>query len=179
MTLLLDRYRSEIIPQLTEKRGYKNIHEVPRLVKIVISCGVGSNKERDFFDECIRTVSELSGQKPVIAKSKVDVAGFKLRKGANVGVFVTLRGQRMYDFFMRLVSIALPRVRDFRGLSPRAFDGRGNYTLGITDQTIFTEVNLDKMKHAVGMNITIVTSAKTNEEAFELLSLMGVPFITK
>lgn len=150
--------------------------EVPRLVKIVLNSGIGTGKDRDVFDETVRTLSDITGQRPVIAKARVDVAGFKLRKGNNVGVCLTLRGKRMYDFFMKLVNVALPRVRDFRGVSPKAFDGRGNYSMGISEQTIFTEVNLDKMKHPIGMNITMVTTAKTDKESYELLVLMGVPF---
>ena len=150
--------------------------EVPRLTKIVVNTGIGTNKDRDVFDEAVRTLSEITGQRPIVAKSRVNVAGFKLRKGNNVGVYVTLRGKKMYDFFLKLVNVALPRVRDFRGISPKSFDGRGNFNMGISDQSIFTEVNLDKMKHTIGMDIAIVTSAKTDKESFELLSMMGVPF---
>ena len=159
-----------------ERCGYSNRMEVPRMTKIVINTGIGSGKDRDVFDESIRTLGEITGQRPVITKARIDVAGFKLRKGNNVGVCVTLRGKRMYDFFFRLVGIALPGVRDFRGVSPKSFDGRGNYSMGISDQTIFTEINLDKMKHTIGMNITIVTTAKTDKESFELLAMLGVPF---
>ena len=173
---LYKQYKDEILPQLLKKGGYKNPMEVPGLTKVVINTGIGTGKDRDVFDEAIRTFSEITGQRPVIAKARVNVAGFKLRKGSNIGVFVTLRGRRMYDFFFKLVNIGLPRVRDFRGLSPKSFDGRGNFSMGISDQSIFTEVNLDKMKHPIGMDITIVTTAKTNKESYELLSMMGVPF---
>ena len=176
MSELYTQYKTEIVPQLREKCGYKNPMEVPRLTKIVINTGIGTNKDRDVFDEANRTLSEITGQRPITAKSRVDVAGFKLRKGTNVGVYVTLRGKKMYDFFLKLVSIALPRVRDFRGISPKSFDGRGNFNMGITDQSIFTEVNLDKMKHVIGMDIAMVTSAKTDKECHELLSMMGIPF---
>ncbi len=176
MSILLEKYRTEVVPKLIERCGYTNPMQVPRLVKVVLSCGVGTGKDRDVFDSAIRTFEEITGQRPVVTKSRVDVAGFKLRKGANVGVCVTLRGRHMYDFFFRLVNVALPRVRDFRGVSPKSFDRAGNFSMGITDQSIFTEVNLDKMKHTIGMNITVVTTAATDREGFELLSLLGVPF---
>jgi large subunit ribosomal protein L5 len=165
-----------MVPKLMESRGYQNLLEVPKLSKVVISTGVGTAKPRETFDEAVRVLSAITGQRPVIAKSRVSVAGFKLREGQNVGVFVTIRGQRMYDFLYRLINVGFPRVRDFRGISSKAFDGFGNYSVGLTDQTIFTEIDLDKMKHTIGMNITIVTTAKTNDEAFELLTLMGMPF---
>ena len=176
MSTLYSAYKKEIIPKLMERCGYKNPMQVPRLSKIVINTGIGTGKERGVFDESIRALSEITGQRPVITKARVNVAGFKLRKGNNVGVCVTLRGRRMYDLFTRLVNIALPRVRDFRGISPKSFDGRGNFSMGISDQTIFTEINLDKMKHTIGMNLTMVTTAKTDEESYELLAMMGVPF---
>ncbi len=176
MSQIVTKYKDEIIPKLQASCGYKNVLQVPKIVKIVISSGIGTGKDRDVFDEAIRTLGEITGQRPCITKARVNVAGFKLRKGSNVGVAVTLRGKRMYDFFTRLVNIALPRVRDFRGISPKSFDGRGNFSMGIADQTIFTEVNLDKMKHTIGMNINIITTADTNEEGFQLLSLMGIPF---
>lgn len=176
---LLDTYRNEVLPGMLAEGEYTNKMEVPKLVKIVINTGIGSGRDRDLFDEATDMLSAITGQRPVIRKAKVDVASFKLRKGQNVGVSVTLRGERMYDFFYRLVKVALPRVRDFRGVSPKAFDGRGNYNLGIRDQSIFTEVNLDKMKHTIGMNVTIVTSANTNAEGVDLLTRLGFPFAKK
>lgn len=176
MSALLEQYRTEVMPALKKSRGYTNDMQIPRLSKITLSVGIGTAKEKDQFEEAIRTLTEISGQKPVITVSNKNIASFKLREGQNVGVCVTLRGQRMYDFFYRLVRVALPRVRDFRGVNPKSFDGRGNYSMGLNDQTIFTEINLDRMKHTIGMNITVVTTAKTNEEAHELLKLLGVPF---
>ena len=176
---LLNTYRNEVLPGMLAEGEYTNKMEVPKLVKIVINTGIGSGRDRDLFDEATDMLSAITGQRPVIRKAKVDVASFKLRKGQNVGVSVTLRGERMYDFFYRLVKVALPRVRDFRGVSPKAFDGRGNYNLGIIDQSIFTEVNLDKMKHTIGMNVTIVTSANTNAEGVDLLTRLGFPFAKK
>ena len=176
VSALYTKYKTEMIPKLIERCGYTNPMEVPRLSKIVINTGIGTGKDRDVFDSAIRTLSEITGQRPIITKARVNVAAFKLRKGNNIGVCVTLRGSRMYDFFLRLVNVALPRVRDFRGISPKSFDGRGNFSMGISDQTIFTEINLDKMKHTIGMNITIVTTAKTDKESYELLAMMGIPF---
>jgi large subunit ribosomal protein L5 len=176
MSALLEKYTQEVRPQLMKSRGYANVNQVPKLSKIVINSGVSVSKDRDTMDEVVRTLADITGQRPVITKSRKSVAAFKLREGANVGAMVTLRGKRMYDFFNRLVSVALPRVRDFRGVSPKAFDGHGNYSLGVTDQSIFTEVNLDKMKHTVGFDVTIVTTATSNEEGLELLTMLGVPF---
>jgi large subunit ribosomal protein L5 len=161
MSVLLEQYKSEVIPKLS---------------KIVISSGIGTDKDRDVLDEALRTIGAICGQQPVITKSRVNVANFKLRLGQNVGVRVTLRQQRMHDFFYRLVNVALPRVRDFRGVSPKAFDRFGNYSLGIADQSIFTEVDLDKMKNTIGFNVTMVTTAKTDDEARDLLRLLGMPF---
>jgi len=149
---------------------------VPKISKIVVSSGIGSDKDREVFDEALRTLGDIVGQRPMITKAKISVAGFKLREGQNVGVAVTLRGQRMYDFLYRLINVALPRVRDFRGVSSTAFDGGGNYSLGLNEQSIFTEIDLDKMKYTIGMNITIVTTAKTNDEGLELLTMHGMPF---
>lgn len=176
MSVLLEKYRKEVAPQLMKSRGYANVNQLPKLVKIVINSGVSTSKDRDTMDEVLRTLADITGQRPVITKSRKSIAAFKLRTGQNVGAKVTLRGRRMYDFFFRLVNVALPRVRDFRGVSPKAFDGHGNYSLGVADQTIFTEVNLDKMKHTVGFDVIIVTTAKSNEEGLELLTLLGVPF---
>jgi large subunit ribosomal protein L5 len=176
MTPLLESYRADVLPRLMEQRGYGNLLQVPRLQKITVSTGVSTEKDREVFDEAVRVLGEITGQRPVIAKARRSVAGFKLREGQNVGVHLTLRGHRMYDFFYRLVNVALPRVRDFRGLPAKSFDGFGNYSLGLVDQTVFTEINLDKMRNTIGMNVTIVTSAQTNEEGFDLLSLLGMPF---
>lgn len=177
MSILQDQYHSEFLPELMKKRGYKNVCEVPRLVKIAISTGIGTSKDREVFDEAVELLSAITGQRPVITKARTSIANFKLREGMNVGARLTLRGPRMYDFLYRLINVALPRVRDFRGVPANSFDGAGNYTLGIADQSIFTEINLDKMKHTIGMNVTIVTTARTDEEAKELLELMGFPFV--
>jgi len=176
MSVLLNTYRNDILPELRTKRGYGNVQEVPKISKIVVSSGIGSDKDREVFDEALRTLGDIVGQRPMITKAKISVAGFKLREGQNVGVAVTLRGQRMYDFLYRLINVALPRVRDFRGVSSTAFDGGGNYSLGLNEQSIFTEIDLDKMKYTIGMNITIVTTAKTNDEGLELLTMLGMPF---
>ena len=157
-------------------RGYGNVQEVPKITKIAVSSGIGSDKDREVFDEALRTLGDIVGQRPIITKAKTSIAGFKLREGQNVGVSVTLRGQRMYDFLYRLINVALPRVRDFRGVSSTAFDGAGNYSLGLNEQSIFTEIDLDKMKYTIGMNVTIVTTAKTDDEGRELLTMLGMPF---
>jgi large subunit ribosomal protein L5 len=176
MSVLMEIYRSEILPELQTKLGGRNVNAVPKLTKIVVSSGIGADKDREVFDEALRTISDITGQRPVTTKARNSIANFKLREGMNVGVCVTLRGKRMYDFLYRLVNVGLPRVRDFRGVSRTAFDGSGNYSLGLPDQTIFTEVNLDKMKHNIGMNVTVVTTAANNEEGLELLTMLGMPF---
>ena len=157
--------------------GVENVHEVPKLEKIVINCAVGSQAERkQAVEDAANEVQLITGQKPIITKSKKAIANFKLREGENVGVKVTLRGNRMYDFMMRLVRTAVPRVRDFRGVAPRAFDGRGNYTLGVTDQSIFPEIELDKIKRTLGFDITFVTSTNNDDHAREMLRVLGMPF---
>ncbi len=176
MSVLYEEYKEVVRPQLKEKCGYKNLLQVPRFTKIVLSTGVGSDQDREVFDETLKLYGDITGQRAVTTKARKSVANFKVREEMNVGVVVTLRGSRMYDFYYRLVKVALPRVRDFRGVSPKSFDGFGNYSMGISDQSIFTEVNLDKMKHTIGMNVTIVTTAKADEEALELLRMMGMPF---
>jgi large subunit ribosomal protein L5 len=176
MSVLREEYEQTIRPQLQEKGGYRNCMEVPRLTKISVSCGIGSDKDREVFDEATKLLTEITGQRPVTTRARKSVANFNLRRGMNVGLQVTLRRQRMYDFFYRLVNVCLPSVRDFRGLSPKAFDGHGNYSMGLSEHSIFPEIDLDKMQHTIGMNINIVTTAKTNDEAFELLSMMNVPF---
>jgi large subunit ribosomal protein L5 len=169
-------YIEKVRPALMEKRKYTNIHQVPRIEKIVLNMGVSASLEKGAVDEAVRDMTIITGRKPVVTKARKSIANFKLREGQAVGCFVTLRQQVMYEFFDRLVATALPRIRDFRGMTPRAFDGRGNYSLGVADQTIFPEIELDKVKRNQGMDITIVTTAKTDEEARELLKMMGFPF---
>jgi large subunit ribosomal protein L5 len=176
MSILKEEYLQVIQPKLKEKHGYKNVHEIPEIKKVVLSTGIGSDKDREVFEETVRLYEAITGQHPVICKARKSVANFKLREGSNVGVKVTLRGKKMYDFLYRLLRVALPRVRDFRGVPGKAFDGQGNYSMGIDDQSIFTEVNLDKMKHTIGMNIAIITSAESNKECYDLLEFMGMPF---
>jgi len=173
---LYQRYVSEVVPALKEKRKYTNAHQVPRLEKIVVNMGVSASLEKGAVDDASKDLSLITGRKPVISKSRKSIANFKLREGQPIGCRVTLRRDTMYEFFDRLVAAALPRIRDFRGLSTRSFDGRGNYSLGVSDQTVFPEVELDKIKRQQGMDITIVTSARTNDEAMELLKMMGMPF---
>jgi large subunit ribosomal protein L5 len=173
---LQEKYELEIRKALLEKRGYGNVHQIPRIEKIVINMGVPTSREKGALEEAVKDLAAITGRKPVINKSKKSVANFKLRKGQSIGCRVTLRREVMYEFFDRLVATALPRIRDFRGVSPRQFDGRGTYSLGLPDQTIFPEIELDKIKFNQGMDITIVTSAPTNEEAYDLLKLMGMPF---
>src|SRR5271156_4196380 len=176
---LYEKYMSEVRPALKEKRKYTNVHQIPKLEKIVVNMGVSASLEKGAVDDATRDMALITGRKPVINKARHSIANFKLREGQNIGCRVTLRREVMYEVFDRLVATALPRIRDFRGLSPRAFDGRGNYTFGVGDQTIFPEIELDKIKRTQGMDVTIVTSAPTNEEAQELLKLMGFPFAEK
>jgi large subunit ribosomal protein L5 len=173
---LFKKYQDEVKPALQEKRQYKNVHQVPAIQKIVINMGVSASLEKAAVDDAARDLAAITGRKPVIAKSRKSIANFKLREGQPIGCYVTLRRDVMYEFFDRLVATALPRIRDFRGVSRRSFDGRGNYSLGLADQTIFPEIELDKIKRQQGMDITIVTSARTNDEALDLLKLMGMPF---
>ena len=173
---LYNKYMNEVRPALIEKRKYKNVHEVPKMEKIVVNMGVSASLEKGAIDDAAKDLSQITGRKPVISKSRKSIANFKLREGQPIGCCVTLRRDQMYEFFDRLVATALPRIRDFRGISPRSFDGRGNYSLGIGDQTVFPEIELDKIKRQQGMDITIVTSARTNEEALEFLKMMGMPF---
>ena len=173
---LYEQYTKTVAPQLKEKRGYKNPMQVPRISKIVVNTGVGTDKDREVLQAAVDTIASITGQKPVITKSRLNIPNFKLRKGMPVGASVTLRRGVMYNFLNRLINIVLPRVRDFRGVSPKAFDGAGNYNFGITDQSVFTEIDLDKVKHTIGMNISIVTTAKTDDEARDLLALLGMPF---
>ena len=173
---LYERYVKEVVPALKERRKYTNLHQVPRMEKIVVNMGVSASLEKSAVDDAAKDLALITGRKPVISKSRHNIANFKLRQGLPIGCRVTLRRETMYEFLDRLIATALPRIRDFRGLSVRSFDGRGNYSLGVGDQTIFAEIELDKIKRQQGMDITIVTSARTNEEALELLKLMGMPF---
>jgi len=176
---LYEKYRNDVVPALQQKRNYKNVHQIPHLEKIVVNMGVSASLEKGAIDDASKDLSLITGRKPAISMSRHSIAQFKLRENQPIGCRVTLRKDAMYEFFDRLVATALPRIRDFRGLSPRKFDGRGNYTFGITDQTIFPEIELDKIKRTQGMDVTIVTSAPTNEEAHELLKLLGFPFAEK
>ena len=177
MSRLKDQYKNEIVDAMIKKFGYKNIMEVPKLDKIVVNMGVGEAKENaKVLDTAVSDMETITGQKAVITKAKKSIANFKLREGQNIGCKVTLRGDRMYDFLDRLVNLALPRVRDFRGVNPNAFDGRGNYALGIKEQIIFPEIEYDKVDKIRGMDIIFVTTAKTDEEARELLTQFGMPF---
>ena len=177
MSRLKEQYNSEIKEALTKKFGYKNVMEVPKLEKIVINMGVGEAKENHkLLDTAVSDLEIITGQKPVITRAKKSIANFKLREGMPIGCKVTLRGERMYEFADRLINLALPRVRDFRGVNPNAFDGRGNYALGIKEQLIFPEIEYDKVDKVRGMDIIFVTTAKTDEEARELLTLFGMPF---
>ena len=173
---LYEKYMNEVRPALKEKRGYKNIHQIPRMEKIVVNMGVSASLEKSAIDDAAKDLAMITGRKPAISKSRKSIANFKLRENMPIGCRVTLRREVMYEFFDRLVAVTLPRIRDFRGVSPRHFDGRGNYTMGIADQTVFPEIELDKIKRQQGMDITIVTSAPTNDEALDLLKLMGMPF---
>ena len=173
---LYEKYVKEVVPALKEKHKYGNPHQVPRMEKIVVNMGVNASLEKSAIDDAAKDLALITGRKAAISKSRHSIANFKLREGQPIGCHVTLRRDVMYEFFDRLVATALPRIRDFRGLSTRSFDGRGNYSLGVNDQTIFPEIELDKIKRQQGMDITIVTSARTNEEAMDLLKLMGFPF---
>jgi large subunit ribosomal protein L5 len=177
MARLKEKYNKEIKKNLMEKFGYKNVHQVPKLEKIVVNCVtkdcVSNGK---MVDSIVADLAVITGQKPVVARAKKSVATFKLREGMAIGAFVTLRDRQMYEFLDRLINISLPRVRDFRGISPKAFDGRGNYVLGIKEQIVFPEINYDKIDKVRGLGISIVTTAKNNEEGKELLALFGMPF---
>ena len=170
------KYDEEIRQALAEQLGIKNVMQIPKLQKIVISTGIGSDKERDAFTEAKKHIGAITGQEPVITKARKNVSNFKLRVGMPVGVMVTLRGSRMYEFLDRFVHNAMPRVRDFRGIPKNGFDGVGNYNVGVPDVSVFTEIDTDKLKYPLGINITMVTSAKDDESARELLKMMEVPF---
>ncbi len=174
---LLRLYRETVVPALMKDLGYKNIMQVPRIEKIVVSRGVGAAvSDKKLLEQAVEELGLITGQKPVIALSRKDVAGFKLRKRMPIGVKVTLRGARMYEFLERLIHVALPRTRDFRGISPNGFDGHGNYNLGIREQLVFPEIDIDRIYKIAGMDVTIVTSAKSDREAYELLKGLGLPF---
>ena len=177
MNRLKEKYLNEVVPSLKEKYDHKSIMEVPKLDKIVINMGVGdATTNSKLLEAAVADLTQIAGQKPVITKARKSIAGFKIREGQAIGCKVTLRGENMYNFMDKLISIALPRVRDFRGVSPKAFDGRGNYTLGIKEQLIFSEIDYDNVVKVRGMDIVFVTTAKSNEEAYDLLSLLGIPF---
>ena len=177
MARLKDKYRAEVAPALKQHFQYKNVMEIPRLEKIVINMGLGDCKDNaKALELAVEELTTIAGQKPLVTKAKKSIANFKLRAGMNVGAKVTLRGDRMYEFADKLVSIVLPRVRDFRGVSAKAFDGRGNYSLGVREQLIFPEIEYDKVEKIRGMEMIFVTTAKTDEEARELLRLLGMPF---
>lgn len=177
MTRLKETYLNEIVDGMTKKFGYKNVMEVPKLNKIVINMGVGEAKDNSkLLDAAVKDLETIAGQKVIVTKAKKSVANFKLREGMPIGCKVTLRGEKMYEFADRLINLALPRVRDFRGVNDNAFDGRGNYALGIKEQLIFPEIEYDKVDKVRGMDIIFVTTAKTDEEARELLTLFGMPF---
>ncbi|WP_349409132.1 50S ribosomal protein L5 [Pseudalkalibacillus sp. SCS-8] len=177
MNRLQERYKEEIVPSLQEKFEYSSVMQVPKIEKIVINMGLGdavSNAKA--LDVAVDELTQIAGQKPVVTKAKKSIAGFKLREGMPIGAKVTLRGERMYDFLDKLISVSLPRVRDFRGISKKSFDGRGNYTLGVKEQLIFPEIDYDKVNKVRGMDIVIVTTANSDEEARELLTQVGMPF---
>jgi large subunit ribosomal protein L5 len=178
-TRLLDKYRQEVVPAMQGRRGYKNILAVPRVKKVVINMGVGVGaQDIKILEAHMAELALITGQRPVITRAKKAIANFKIREEQPIGCKVTLRGKRMYEFLDRLLNAALPRIRDFRGVSPTAFDGSGNYALGLSEQNIFPEIELDKIQRPQGMDIIIVTSAKTKEESKELLTLLGMPFRT-
>ena len=173
----LDRYRSEVRPKLTEEFGYKNVHQVPTITKIVVNMGVGeATSNPKLLEKAQEELAVITGQKPVVRRARKSIANFKLRAGQAIGCMVTLRGERMWEFFDRLVSVSLPRVRDFKGVSPKAFDGRGNYSLGIREQIIFPEVDYDNVEQITGLNVTVCTTAPNDAEGKALLTHLGMPF---
>lgn len=177
MSRMKDIYKKEVVPALVKKFGYDNVHMIPKIEKIVVNCvtkdAVSNSK---VVDSIVNDLAAITGQKPVVARAKTSIASFKVREGMPLGASVTLRGEKMYEFLDRLISISLPRVRDFRGVSPKGFDGKGNYTLGLKEQIIFPEINYDKIDKIRGLGISIVTTANTNDEGRELLTLIGMPF---
>jgi large subunit ribosomal protein L5 len=174
---LRNKYKDEIVPQLMKDFGFKNVMQVPKLERIVVNMGLGEAVQNaKLVESAAEELKAITGQKPIVTRAKKSIAGFKLREGMPIGVMVTLRGEQMYDFLDRLVSLALPRTRDFKGISPKAFDGRGNYTLGIREQIVFPEINYDKIDRIKGMNVTLVTTAETDEQGRALLKSLGMPF---
>jgi large subunit ribosomal protein L5 len=177
---LLSKYKSRVIPALREKHGYTNAHQIPKITKVVVNTSVGAGSDsKEALEIAKSEIATITGQRPIATVSKKSIANFKLRQGQAIGAKVTLRGRTMYEFLERLICMSLPRIRDFRGVSTKAFDGNGNYTLGVTDQSIFPEIELDKIKRNIGFDITIVTTARTNAEAKSLLSELGMPFADK
>jgi large subunit ribosomal protein L5 len=177
MSRLRDRYSKEVAPAMKKEFGYKNVMAIPKIEKVVVNMGLGdATQNTKIVDTGTDEVARITGQKPVVTRAKKSIAQFKVRKGMPIGTMVTLRGERMWEFLDRLISVALPRVRDFRGVSPRGFDGRGNYTLGLKDQLLFPEIDYMKVDKARGMNISVVTTARTDEESRKLLQLLGMPF---
>ncbi|OHB98649.1 MAG: 50S ribosomal protein L5 [Planctomycetes bacterium RIFCSPHIGHO2_12_42_15] len=177
MARLLEKYQTQVVPQLTKKFNYKNKLSLPKLQKIVVNMGVGRAVDnKKLIEEATKHLTIITGQKPLVTVAKKAISGFKLRKGQAIGCKVTLRGKRMFEFLDRLISIVLPRIRDFRGISQKSFDGRGNYTLGLTEQIVFPEISIDSVEFVQGMDITIVISGNSNEQSCELLKLLGMPF---
>ena len=177
---LYTEYKSRVVPALREKHNYENLHQIPKIQKVVVNTSVGAGSDsKEALEIAREEIALITGQRPVVTLSKKSIATFKLREGQAIGAKVTLRGRTMYEFLERLIKMALPRIRDFRGVSTKAFDGNGNYTLGVTDQSIFPEIELDKIKRNIGFDITILTTARTNEEAKSLLSELGMPFSDK
>jgi large subunit ribosomal protein L5 len=177
MSVLAQEYKEEILPQLVEKFDYNNVMEAPKLEKIIVNVGLGEAKEdTKLLDTVVDEIARITGQSPTVTRAKKSIANFKIREGMPVGIKVTLRGEQMFEFLYKLINVSMPRIRDFRGVSPKSFDGRGNYSLGISEHTVFPEINIDEVDNIHGLEVTIVTSAETDEEAFELLSIMGMPF---
>jgi large subunit ribosomal protein L5 len=177
---LLDEYKNRVVPALREKHGYKNIHEIPKVTKVVVNSSIGAGSDsKEALEVAKSEIAMITGQRPIATLAKKSIANFKLRKGQAIGAKVTLRGRIMYEFLERLIKMSLPRIRDFRGVSIKAFDGNGNYTLGVSDQSIFPEIELDRIKRNIGFDITIVTTARSNDEAKSLLSELGMPFADK
>lgn len=177
MVFLEEKYKKECVPELMEHFGYENSHQVPKIEKVILNMGLGEAIENPkIIDSAVEELTFISGQKPVVTRAKKSIAAFKLREGMPIGCCVTLRRRRMYDFLTKFINIAIPRIRDFRGVSPKAFDGKGNYTLGVKEQIIFPEIDYDKIDKIKGMNVTIVTSAKTDDESRYLLDVLGMPF---
>jgi large subunit ribosomal protein L5 len=174
---LLERYRAEVVPKLSTEFGYRNVNQVPQLAKVVVNVGVGeATQNPKLLEKATEELAAITGQKPLVRKARKSIANFKLRAGQNIGAMVTLRGDRMWEFMDRLMNVALPRVRDFKGVSPKAFDGRGNYTLGIREQIIFPEVDYDSVERITGLNVTVCTTARSDAEGKALLALLGMPF---